>query len=162
MDYYSLAYEGTTSSNEVVKFKSIEILGYTYSSELTGNKSGVYANAYRKPGVEMDSVLEENTLRTGAIKFFFKHSPGLEDKNTNERMQIDHYFAYIQWFKLPRPGIEDSQTYTGEAMSPYVDEFEDENFFCIVPVHRLHSASHLYRLGVGKIVVALTLPPKFQ
>ena len=162
LDYYTLAYEGFTSSNEVQKFKSIDLLGYSYSSQLTGSNSGVYVNAFRKKGTEIDFMLDEITLRTGAIRFFFRHAPLLEDENGEAPQKLDHYFAFVQWFKLPREGIEDLQSYTDDSMQPFIDQFEEDDFFCIVPVHKIHSTSHLYYPGIANIVVALHLPRKIR
>ena len=166
MLYYERQYDTQIIvNNKIKKFKKIQVLGYTYESRLAGRQSAIYFNAYRCNDVDVDDlegvdmVHQDEHLRAGAISFFFQHTAEFEEDG--ETFRLNHYFAFVEWYKNPRNGIEDLQSHTGETMRPFRKEFEKMGSYSILPVQKLYTPIHIERLPIQGIIVTADFPRRY-
>lgn len=120
-NYYSsliglqLPFTLASLSKKIQKFKKIDILGQKYSSMDRGS----YITAFF-PGEN-----QTLSLRPGQIQFFFCHE-----------MNGDVFtFAYVKWYQ---PTQQNFTSHRLHGMDTWSNSFEDEDFQCILPVHRIY------------------------
>lgn len=162
--YYERQYAvPITVQNNIEKFKEIKVLGYVYKSKLHGDKTAAAFNAYRcndvetddLEGVEMDHYQEH--LRAGLVKYFFRHTAEfVSDHGTHE--ELDHYFAFVEWFKNPRKGKETHDMLTDDFMRPFRDEKEKKGSYSIMPVQKFYTPIHIQRTSFTNIIVTADFP----
>ncbi|KAI8322280.1 hypothetical protein EDC96DRAFT_539129 [Choanephora cucurbitarum] len=162
--YYERQYAvPITVQNHIEKFKEIKVLGYVYKSKLHGEKTAAAFNAYRcndvetddLEGVEMDHCQEH--LRAGSVKYFFKHTAEfVSDYNIHE--ELDHYFAFVEWFKNPRKGKETHDMLTDDFMRPFRDEVEKKGSYSIMPVQKFYTPIHIQKTSFTNIIVTADFP----
>ena len=164
VDYYGRQYETPiVVRNTVKKIKKIKVLGYRYRSRLTGRNVGIDFNAYRIHDFENDDLREVDVtdsgeqLRAGSVDYFFCHQAEFVDKN-NQVSYLDHYFAFVRWFKNPRLGKETLSQYTTPYMRLYRDVSEKKSSYCILPVHKLHTPVHMINPPFSDIIAVIDLP----
>lgn len=150
-------YEVNRKSNVVVeknicKFKSIKILGYSYKAMDQKEKGGYFcAYHYDKEGKKI--------LRPGQIQFFFKHSLTFPDSSSSSTSTIDHYFAFVRWFKEPIKNHILLEL-TNEDTSCWENKFEELSENCILPVHKIHSGISIRLNYLNELNVVVFLPKK--
>ena len=164
IDYYGRKYEiPITVRNTVKKFKKIKVLGYTYSSRLTGRNVGIDFVAYRQnddTSDDLEGVVttdNEEHLRAGSVDYFFCHQAEFTD-NDGKLCNLDHYFAFVNWFKNPRDGRETLSQYTGPYMRPFRDEYEKNSSYSILPVQKMHVPVHMMNVPFAGTTVVVDLP----
>ncbi|KAI8326688.1 hypothetical protein EDC96DRAFT_591179 [Choanephora cucurbitarum] len=162
--YYERQYADPVSVlNYVEKFKQISVLGYVYKSKLCGDDTMLAFNAYRcndtdsddLDGVDMDHY--EEHLRAGEVQYFFRHKVQFVSKyGSNE--ELDHYFAFVEWFKSPRKGKETHDKLTDDFMRPFREENEKKGSYSIMPVQKFHTPIHLQKTPFTNIIVTADFP----
>ncbi|KAI8327565.1 hypothetical protein BD560DRAFT_442102 [Blakeslea trispora] len=162
--YYERQYTvPITVQNHIEKFKEIKVLGYVYKSKLHGDKTATEFNAYRcndvenddLEGVEMDHYQEH--LRAGSVKYFFKHTAGFISEYGGYE-ELDHYFAFVEWFKNPRKGKETHDMLTDDYMRPFRDEKEKKGSYSIMPVQKFYTPIHIQKTSFTNIIVTADFP----
>ncbi|KAI8332549.1 hypothetical protein BD560DRAFT_428929 [Blakeslea trispora] len=146
-----------------ITFKKIKVLGYVYKSKLHGDKTATKFNAYRcndvenddLEGVEMDHYQEH--LRAGSVKYFFKHMAGFISEYGGYE-EVDHYFAFVEWFKNPRKGKETHDMLTDDYMRPFRDEKEKKGSYAIMPVQKFYTPIHIQKTSFTNIIVTANFP----
>ncbi|KAI8330682.1 hypothetical protein BD560DRAFT_441392 [Blakeslea trispora] len=94
--YYERQYpDPVIVPNYVERFKQISVLGYVYKSKLCGGDT----MSDDLDGVDMDRF--EEHLRAGEVQYFFRHKVEFVSKY-GLKEELDHYFAFVEWFKNPR------------------------------------------------------------
>ncbi|KAI8326637.1 hypothetical protein EDC96DRAFT_164083 [Choanephora cucurbitarum] len=162
--YYERQYADPVSVlNYVEKFKQISVLGYVYKSKLCADDTMIAFNAYRcndtdsddLDGVDMDHY--EEHLRAGEVQYFIKHKVQFVSKyGSNE--ELDHYFAFIEWFKNPRKGKETHDKLTDDFMRPFREEEEQKGSYSIMPVQTFRTPIHLQKTPFTNIIVTADFP----
>ncbi|KAI8327430.1 hypothetical protein BD560DRAFT_466580 [Blakeslea trispora] len=162
--YYERQYADPVSvPNYVERFKQISVLGYVYKSKLCGGDTMVAFNAYRcndtesddLDGVDMDRF--EEHLRAGEVQYFFRHKVEFVSKYGSKE-ELDHYFAFVEWFKNPRKGKETHDRLTDDFMRPFRKEKEKKGSYSIMPVQKFHTPIHLQKTPFTNIIVTADFP----
>ncbi|KAI8327192.1 hypothetical protein BD560DRAFT_429706 [Blakeslea trispora] len=162
--YYERQYaDPVIVPNYVERFKQISVLGYVYKSKLCGGDTMVAFNAYRcndtdsddLDGVVMDRF--EEHLRAGEVQYFLRHKVEFVSKY-GLKEELDHYFAFVEWFKNPRKGKETHDRLTDDFMRPFRKEKEKKGSYSIMPVQKFHTPIHLQKTPFTNIIVTADFP----
>lgn len=163
VQYYQRQYQTPISlHNKVKKFKKVKLLGHKYSSIMNGRENDTNFNAYRPFDFENDDLegvritdYEEN-LRAGRIEYFFCHQAEFIGTD-GQTCFLDHYFAFVRWYKIPPQDMYTLSQYIGPYIRPYFKEFEEKGSYCILPIQKLLTPVHTMSTPFIDVIVILDL-----
>ncbi|EIE86684.1 hypothetical protein G6F46_012025 [Rhizopus delemar] len=108
---------------EIIKFKTINLLGQSYKSAACYSPRGSYLCSFF-PGPNQGYI-----LRPGQVQFFFCHILEMDNK------EVIHTFAFVRWYKsTPYTFGMDSSN----DLKTWSDEFEEVDSSCVLPVQRIY------------------------
>ncbi|KAI9023011.1 hypothetical protein CLU79DRAFT_834983 [Phycomyces nitens] len=156
------SYQHATSSllfvdNQIVKLKSINLLGQVYRGHNGSGNGGSCVQA-----LFGSSTGENQTAYTGEIQYMFIHNftPHLSASAcpTRQSYQSQHVFAFVRWYD-----VSYDRSREDEGVDICLPGFSPPSHECILPVHRLllevATAVHTSRNGVKRMLV-ISLPKK--
>lgn len=117
-------------SNEIEKINSISILNQKYNCVNGRSERGSYIRAV--PIINDN----RNQLVPAEVQYFFQHKVLVRSSNGSSRWLI-HTFAFVRWFKQYSQIFP---SYEERGLEVWRNEFEEDGYYSILPVHRIHSA----------------------